>query len=146
MIITWILVANASTAHLYANHGPKKGLKKLKEFEHTASRDKGSDLASDRPGHYNGHGNSHGSFMPATDPKQNEARHFALELAKELDHGRTANSYQRLILVASAPFMGLINGNLDSHVKTLVSDSFEKDYTKSSKKQLTRHLENCIYL
>ena len=56
MSITWILVANASAAHLYANHGPKKGLKKLKEFEHTASRDKGSDLASDRPGHYNGHG------------------------------------------------------------------------------------------
>ena len=142
MSITWILVANASAAHLYANHGPKKGLQKLKEFEHTASRDKGSDLASDRPGHYNGHG----SFMPATDPKRNEARHFALELAKELDQGRTANSYQRLILVASAPFMGLINGNLDSHVKALVSDSFEKDYTKSSKRQLTKHLESCIYL
>jgi len=142
MSITWILVANASTAHLYANYGPKKGLQKLKEFEHTASRDKGYHLASDRPGHYN----DHGSFMPATDPKQNEAKHFALELAKELDHGRTANSYQRLILVASAPFIGLINNNLDSHVKALVSDSFEKDYTKSNKRQLTKHLESCIYL
>ncbi len=25
MSITWILVANASAAHLYANYGPKKG-------------------------------------------------------------------------------------------------------------------------
>jgi len=146
MSITWILVANASAAYLYANYGPKKGLQKLKEFEHNASRGKALDLVSDRPGQYNGHGNGHGSFMPATDPKQNEAQHFALQLAKELDHGRIANSYQRLILVASAPFIGLINGNLGSHVRILVSDSFEKDYTKISKKQLTKHLESCIYL
>jgi protein required for attachment to host cells len=146
MSITWILVANASAANLYANYGPKKGLKKLKEFEHTASRNKGLNLVSDRPGRFNGHGNNHGSFMPATDPKQNEAQHFALELAKELDQGRTANSYQRLILVASAPFIGLINSNLDGHVKALVSDSFEKDYTKESEKQLTKYLEGCIYL
>jgi protein required for attachment to host cells len=146
MSITLILVANASAAHLYANYGPKKGLQKLKEFEHNASRGKALDLVSDRPGHYNGHGNGHGSFLPATDPKQNEAQHLAQELAKELDQGRTANCYQLLILVASAPFMGVINGNLDSHVRILVSDSFEKDYTKATKKQLTRHLESCIYL
>ena len=86
------------------------------------------------------------SLQKGCNPKQNEAQHFALELAKELDHGRTANCYQRLILVASAPFMGLINGNLDNRVRVLVSDSFEKDYTKASEKQLTRHLESCIYL
>ncbi len=146
MSITWILVANASAADLYANYGPKKGLQKLKEFKHNASRGKALELVSDRPGNYKGHGNSHGSFAPATDPKQNEAQHFALELAKELDHGRTANCYQRLILVASAPFIGLINRNLDNHVRVMVSDSFEKDYTKASKKQLTKHLESCIYL
>ena len=146
MSITWILVANASAADLYANYGPKKGLQKLKEFKHNASRGKALDLVSDRPGHYNGHGNGHGSFLPATDPKQNEAQHFALELAKELDHGRTANCYQRLKLVAYAPFMGLIKSNLDNHVRVMVSDSFEKDYTKASKKQLTKHLESCIYL
>lgn len=143
---TWILVANASAAHLYANHGPKKGLQKLKEFEHAASREKGVDLVSDRPGHNKSHGNGRGSYIPATDPKQNEAQHFALKLAKELEQGRTANSYQRLILVASAPFMGLINGSLGSHVRTLVSDSLEKDYTKASEKELAGHLESCIFL
>ena len=51
---TWILVANASAAHLYANYGPKKGLQKLKEFKHNASRGKALDLVSDRPGHYKG--------------------------------------------------------------------------------------------
>jgi hypothetical protein len=67
-------------------------------------------------------------------------------LARELEHGRTANSYQRLILVVSAPFIGLVNSSLGSHVRTLVSDTFEKDYTKTGEKNLTRHLESCIYL
>ena len=32
MAITWILVANASLARLYANLGPKQGLKLIKLF------------------------------------------------------------------------------------------------------------------
>jgi protein required for attachment to host cells len=146
MSITWILVANASAAYLYANYGPKKGLQKLKEFRHDASREKGQHLVSDRPGHYKSHGNGCGSYISSTHPKQHEARTFACQLAKELEHGRTANSYQRLILVVSTPFMGLINSNLGSHVRNLVSDTFEKDYTRASEKYLTRHLESCIYL
>ena len=146
MSITWILVANASAAYLYANYGPKKGLQKLKEFKHDASREKGQDLVSDRPGHNKSHGNGRGSYVPATDPKQNQAQNFAFQLARELEHGRTANSYQRLILVISAPFIGLVNSSLGSHVRTLVSDTFEKDYTKTSEKNLTKHLESCIYL
>jgi hypothetical protein len=46
----------------------------------------------------------------------------------------------------SAPFIGLINNNLGSHVRNLVSDTFEKDYTRTSERNLTRHLETCIYL
>jgi protein required for attachment to host cells len=146
MSITWILVANASAAYLYANYGPKKGLQKLKEFRHEASREKGQDLVSDRPGHNKSHGNGCGAYVPATDPKQHEARNFACRLARELEQGRITNSYQRLILVVSAPFIGLVNGNLGRNVRNLVSDTLEKDYTKASEKYLTKHLESCIYL
>lgn len=146
MTTTWILVANASSAHLYANQGPKKGLKRIREFEHAASRGKGLDLVSDRPGHNRSHGNGHGSLIPATDPKQNEAQHFAIELARELERGRATNQYQRLILVAAPHFMGLLNNHIGSHVRNLVSDSFEKDYTKADARELSGHLESCIYL
>ncbi|MGH8667281.1 MAG: host attachment protein, partial [Burkholderiales bacterium] len=71
---------------------------------------------------------------------------FALQVARELDHGRTKNAYQRLILVASPHFMGLINQHADAHVRQLVSDSIEKDYTKISEKELAGHLEGCIFL
>ena len=50
MAITWILVANASQAKLYANTGPKKGLALVKDLKHPESREKAADLVSDRPG------------------------------------------------------------------------------------------------
>ena len=143
---TWILVANASKAHLFLNTGPRKGLRKLKEFDHAASREKASRLVTDRPGHNKSHGNGHGAYVPQTDPKQHEAQHFAMELARVLDHGRATNEYQRLILVAPPAFMGLLKGHLDAHVLNLVTDSFEKDYTKVPERELSGHLEQCIYL
>ena len=146
MITTWILVANASTARLYVNHGVKKGIQLVKELSHPESREKGSNLVSDRPGHYVGAGNGHGSFVSANDPKQNEAERFAQELAREMEHGRTANSYLRAILVAAPAFMGLLKSNLSSQVCKLVSEKVEKDYTKATEKELAGHLENIIFL
>ena len=142
MSISWILVANASTARLYVNNGLKKGLKLIKEFEHPESREKASELVSDRPSA----GNAHGYFVPATDPKHHEADRFASQLAKDLEHGRTANSYERLIVVASSPFLGMLNQRLNEHVNSMISDRIEKDYTRLPEKDLRQHLEHCIYL
>ncbi len=50
MSITWIMVANASQAKLFAHHGPKRGLELIKELMHPQSREKTSNLVSDRSG------------------------------------------------------------------------------------------------
>ena len=42
--------------------------------------------------------------------------------------------------------MGLLNEKLDGPTASLVSNRFEKDYTKSSEKELASHLESCIFL
>lgn len=143
---TWILVANASRARLLANHGPKKGLTLVKELEHPASRQKGAELVTDRAGYMQGTGNGHGARQPQTDPKQNEARNFAHELARELHHGRVTSQFERAIIVAPPAFMGLLNDKLDGPTSQLISDRFEKDYTKATEKELAGHLENCIFL
>ena len=82
MTRTWILVANASVATVYSNEGPNKGLIRVKTLAHAASREKGSDLVSDRPGHSQSQGNGHGAFVAAKSPKEVEAQRFALELAR----------------------------------------------------------------
>jgi protein required for attachment to host cells len=144
MSTTWILVANAGEARLFANHGPNKGLTLLKQLDHPASREKASELVSDRPGHNQGAGNGHGSFIPPTDPKQREAELFAQELAKELEQGRTSNSFDRIVLAAAPSFLGLLNGALSGQVKNLVSDTLQKDYTKASEKELAGYLDKVV--
>lgn len=143
---TWILVANASKAKLYANQGPKKGLALVKEVEHPESRQKNMDLVTDRAGHMQSSGNGHGARQPQTDPKQHEAHQFAQELARELNHARATQQFGRAILVAPPAFMGLINGMLDAPTAQVVSDRFEKDYTRATVKELASHLESCIFL
>lgn len=144
MSTTWILVSNASTGRLFRHSGPNKGLELIQEFSHPQSREKNANLVSDRPGHNPGAGNGHGSFVPATLPKEHEADIFALELARELDTGRIGNLYSRLVLVASPSFMGQLKQHLTDAVHKLVSDSVEKDYTRSTDKELSRHLAACV--
>jgi len=144
MSITWIMVANASQAKLFANHGPKKGLQFIKELVHPESREKTSNLVSDRSGSHTGTG--HGAFVQATDPKHHEAERFAQEVSRELDDGRINNAYDRLILVASAPFVGLVNSRLPEPVRSKISEIIDKDYTRLPVKDLAGHLESYVYL
>jgi len=144
MSITWIMVANASQAKLFSNSGPNRGLTLLKELLHPESREKTSNLVSDRSGSNVGTG--HGAFVPATDPKHHEAERFAQELTRELEEGRVNNAYDRLILVASAPFIGLINSRLPGQVRSKLSESIEKDYTRLPIKELSGHLESYVFL
>jgi len=144
MSITWIMVANASQAKLFANHGPKKGLQFIKELVHPESREKTSNLVSDRSGSHTGTG--HGAFVQATDPKHHEAERFAQEVSRELDNGRINKAYDRLILVASAPFVGLVNSRLPELVRSKLSEIIDKDYTRLPVKELAGHLESYVYL
>lgn len=138
---TWIVVANSSCARIYANEGPNKGLASVKELEHPESRQKSTDLVTDRAGMM-GHGTRHAQI----DPKTYEARAFAQELARELYQGRVKGQYERAILIAPPGFMGLINEKLDTPTNQLVSDRFEKDYTKYNPRELAAQLQSCIYL
>jgi protein required for attachment to host cells len=146
MSTTWILVANASEAKLYANRGISKGLEKVAAFDHPNSRKKSSDLVSDRSGHMQSAGNGHGARQPATDPKQHEHAIFAREIAHHIEHGRTGNHYQRLIVAAEPHFRGLLNNTFSTQVHNLISESLDKDYTKATPKELSGHLEKYIYL
>jgi len=140
MLITWVMVANASQAKLFSTTGPQRGLQLVKELTHPESREKTSNLISDRSGSRNGTG--HGAFTQATDPKHHEAERFAQEITRELEHGLAKKAYDRLILVASAPFVGLVNSRLPGQVRSRLSESIDKDYTRLPATELTDYLRS----
>jgi protein required for attachment to host cells len=115
----------------------------LKKFSHSESRAKGSTLASDRPGHSQSRGAGHGAMGDPADPKDYEADRFAAELASELDTGRTANAYRRLVLVAGPHFNGLLNSHLNKHTHGMVEHCIHKDFTDCTERELpARLMEN----
>lgn len=146
MSVTWILVANASAANLYINEGPRKGLRKVREFAHARSRAKYADLITDQAARGRSAAARRAIHEPAVSPKELEAERFATELKDALEDGRRQRHYQRLILVAAPQFMGRLKRRLGAPLHRLLTDSFEKDYTKSDSRSLTRKLEGCLFL
>lgn len=146
MSVTWVMVANASQAKFFSNTGPQRGLQLIKELAHPESREKTSNLVSDRSGSGSRIGSGHGAFTQATNPKHHEAERFAQEVTRELEHGLAKNAYDRLILVASAPFVGLVNHRLPGQVRSRLSESIDKDYTRLPATELTEQIRSRVPL
>jgi protein required for attachment to host cells len=141
---TWILVANASLAFLYESRGRAAGIKLIRTFEHPSSRAKGADLISDRPGHAttSGRGDRRTAMEPNTNPRRHEQERFAHELARELDVAHAKRRYDKLVLTASAAFLGMVKSQLPKDVERSIIHSQNKDYTATPPAELATQLRD----
>ena len=142
MDTVWVLVANGSEARLFEMDSHANNFSLLDAIDHPESRQKGSELSSDRSGHYQGErtGATHGAFNEAIDPKSYEIERFAMDLAGLLDEGRAASRYKELVVVASPHLHGLLNKHLDKQVEKMVSHHIEKDYTHVAEREMLETL------
>ena len=140
--LTWILIANSSRARLFERGARGGALKLLREYRHPESREKPEALVSDRPGHVHQGilGKNPSSYEPPTLPKRNTQQHFALELARELEHGAAQGRYQALIVSASSPFLGMPKKRLAPQARTRLRRMLDKDYTTANARQLAGYL------
>jgi len=138
---TWILVANAAHAKLYATRNLGNELIPIVEFTHPQSRTKGMDLVSDKMGHYQAmNGTGYGSFVETTDPKTNETARFASEIANMLDQARTHNAFDRLIWIVPAQFDGVLKSRCNSQVVKKVVYTEHKNYMDLNERELNKRL------
>jgi len=146
MSVTWVLVANSSSACLYENGGPGKGLRKVSVFDHAASRAKRAQLVSDTVGHGRSGAVRGIGHERASDPRREEAERFAEELVGTLETARLGHRFDRLVLAASPAFMGRLRRQLPAPLARSLVLSVEKDYTKSEPHRLRRSLEQTRFL
>ncbi len=137
---SWVLVANGSQARIFNLDGPQKSITLVKEFTHPESRMKTDKLSSDRLGNYGSSSVGNSSYTEPTDPKSYEFERFAMELAKVLDEGRSANKFDKVVLVASPHFLGLIKQNLSEQLSKAVSHTIQKDYTAVNERDMLKQL------
>lgn len=141
---TWVLIANASEARIFGTDRVGEPMECIKEYSHPESRQKGSELASDRPGHSQSKGTGHGAMVESSDPKEYEADRFAGELADELEKGRTSHAYRRLVVVAAPHFHGLLNNHMNEQTRSMVVNDIQKDLTDCNLRDLPTRLKEYI--
>ena len=125
----WILAANSARATLFSADSPISALTQLAEFDNPNARAKQSELGADRPGRtFDRHGEGRHAMEFELGPKEREQLRFAKALAGTLEKGRVENAFDRLVLVASPSFLGMLREELDAPLRSTVSLELHKDY------------------
>jgi protein required for attachment to host cells len=138
---TWVVVANAARARL-CEFDPRDGsLTELADFTHPAGRQKGSDLATDRPGHAaKGQTGSRTSFEPHTEVHHKERATFAHELAQHLELAVVEGRCPALALIASNPFLGELKARLGPGATRAIAATSPTDLTHCTMAELAQRV------
>ena len=126
-----VLVANGSHAKFIHYHGAHQAipLEIIAEFNHPESRAKCNELVSDKPGHYHSQQQFRGAYGEDRNPKEISKEHFAIELAKKLEHYRTQDQFNKFLIITPAHFLGLLEKHLSKEISTTLYGTIQKDYT-----------------
>lgn len=138
----WLVVANAARARVLEETAQPGAYAPVADLVHTASRQKGVDLAHDRPGQVKGigHGLGNASYIPPTDPRERERDRFAREVAQVVNQGVAAHRCAGLVLVASSPFLGHVKAHLDAQAARALLRTVDADYTQLANSELAQRL------
>ena len=149
MDTTWIVSADAGRARIFSEQNSSKPLQEIEDMVNGAARLRDSDINTDGTGPLSASKSSHStggalptsSYQPQTTPEQHNAEIFAKEVSGFLLQAKNAGKFQKLALVASPKFLGLLRVALDPQLKNLISMEINKDYTHSNAQQLQEQIK-----
>jgi len=129
---TWILVADRARARLFSAEWPElEQFQEIRDFAHAEGAAYPHDVEADGPGRlYGANGPRHAADR-RTDFKHQTATEFARELVGELQAGKDANTYGRLVLIAPALFLGVLREQVSAPIRNLVVADVDKDLTQA---------------
>lgn len=142
MTKNWLIVANAARARVFEDDADGGKLTTLADLVHTASRQKGIELAGDRAGHLEGQGHGLGSssYAPRMEVREREHEHFAREVATMLNEAIAAGRCGGLVLVASNPFLGHLKSHLGTQATRALLRTVAADYTTLREDEIVRRV------
>jgi protein required for attachment to host cells len=80
----------------------------------------------------------------ATDPKEQEARAFAVEIARYIDRGRHEGNFDSLILVAPPKFLGRLRAELSKATRDSLIGELDKNLVEADEKTLEHHVSGLL--
>jgi hypothetical protein len=139
----WLVVCNAARGRVLEETDKFGVYVHVADLVHPESRQKGVELAGDRPGHMPGmtaHGPGGSAFDPRTGAREREHDQFASEVARLLDAGIADGRCAGLTLVASNPFLGHLKRHLGEQAKKALLRTVPADYTALDERELAQRL------
>ena len=161
MPTTWIMTANAGRARFFSEDGPAEPLKEMEDMVNNGARLRANEAETDRlgtmaagksahnighaqggAGHHNANAGAPSSqYEPNQTPAEHETELFAKDISHFLLKAQQEGRYQSLVISASPQFLGSLRQNLDQHVKAVIKQEFNKDYTQVPVHQLREQLQ-----
>lgn len=149
MSTLWIVTANASCAHFFSQQNPSASLEKVGDLGNEKSSLHTSDTESDRLGQHAASKSAHSvgaptqpsGYQPHQTPAEHNAELFARDVSRFLLHGYQDGHFQRLALIASPEFLGVLRAVLDKRLLDVVINEINKDYTRCSPRELSDHIK-----
>jgi protein required for attachment to host cells len=141
----WVLVCDAARARVFAV-SEEAPWHQLEAFHHDESRNKDSELVSDRAGRSSARGGSvhHNALSPSSAPKELESEHFVQTLTAFLEQGVDAHRFHRWVLVAPPHFLGLVKGALSSELQKRLLATMDKDLSALPSEELAARLHETV--
>ena len=141
----WVLVADSARARIFECDQTLDPLTERMDRIHPASRAKVSELVSGARGATAaGPGGSRSAYDRHSDPHRVEVERFAREMADLLREGLTARSYERLILIAPARFLGALRSEIDSEVARRVVAEVPRDFSMRPTHEMARLVGDAV--
>lgn len=141
MANTWVLVADSSRARLFEIARGNPALKEVADFTNPEGRMAQRELVHDRLPRVNeSMDRSRHAIEPRTTLKQKNTDRFVRRLSRELEQGRAAHSYKKLVLVAAPRFLGTLHGALDEGLRKCVVAEVKRNLTPMSPAKIREHL------
>jgi len=131
MPTTWILTADRARARLFATDDDGRTLTELQDFFNPEGRDPEALYSHDRPPRaIESVGSARHAIEARTSAGEKVADRFAHELSAALERGRVDHQYQRLVLAAAPPFLGVLRSTLGKQVMAQVVAALDSDLTR----------------
>lgn len=132
---TWIVVADASRARIYATDLDLEEWVSVGDLVHPESRADSKELVSDMHDTTARRG-PRSRPTPRVDRHDFERDRFAHELAEHLQGALSHGEFEHLVLVAPPRMMGALRGELNGDLKEHVTAEILKDYSLQRPDQL----------
>jgi protein required for attachment to host cells len=140
-IVTWVVLANARVANVYAHMGPGNGLTAVGDQSRHAPE---IPMPRDKAGVGHSIGGPGVSAVAQKSPKEMAENRFAKEVIDGLSEARRRKRFDRLVLIAGPHMMGLLRANLNGPLSAVLIGEIPKDLSAQPLGDIETHLGELI--